>query len=101
MSQVIPIRPVLEIPCLGRVSACNIKVIEDWGDHILCAKEIDGKLYALSRFLFTTGFLLELGKDDYKGRYCFSEPEQALAFFVAYNGTQEAVVGEKGCTAIK
>ena len=77
------------------------EVMESWGEHLSCSKVVNGKVYALSRFLFTTGFLLEVDTFSYKGRYCFHTKEQAQAFYDAYDGSQEAVVGKDGCTAIK
>lgn len=101
MGQVIQLKKKLDLITTGRINNKNREILESWSEHLLCAKEVDGKIYALSKFLFTTGFLLDVSELSYTSRYCFHTHQQALAFFIAYDGTQEAVVGQDGCTAIK
>ena len=65
------------------------------------AREIDGVVCATMRFIYTVGVCYGIDRVGYRGRFCFSNNMDAVAFLFDWDGKTPPVIGEDGCTAIK
>ena len=55
----------------------------------------------IRQFIFTVGVCYGLDRIGYTGRFCFKTLNDELGFYDAWNGIEQPVVGQDGCTAIK
>jgi hypothetical protein len=65
------------------------------------AREIDGVVCGIMRFMYTVGVCYGIDKTGYSGRFCFSSYMDATLFLKEWDGQTPPVIGEDGCTAIK
>jgi hypothetical protein len=64
-------------------------------------KKRGGEFFAISRFIYTYGVLINITEYGYSGRFCFDNLQNAQLFYNDWDFESQPVVGLDGCTAIK
>jgi hypothetical protein len=52
----------------------------------LATRVIDGKVYGLTRFIFTIGLIVDVQEDGYERRYCYDSLGEAMSDFKTWDG---------------